>query len=185
MGLGLGHTVGSVAADPVRGHEDADDDSKGAEDEEGDGEADLLDRRPVLDDVRGLHHDVVVRDRERVVHVRHWRPLSISKSQILTLGDEERIEDKYGEKRRQKVKTNGGRGADGSWFFSVFSFIFWYVLSVFSLTSPRKEKEGKTWDTGDAVMGMSAGLKEAVDDDAMSALRAVQGTMMLGKNMDH
>lgn len=71
LGLGLGNTVGTVAADLVGGHVDADDDAKGAEDKEGDGEADLLDGWPILDDVGGLHHDVLVRDRERVVHVRH------------------------------------------------------------------------------------------------------------------
>lgn len=67
-------TVSTIAADVVEGHDEADDDADGTEDEEGDGESDLLDGRPVIHRIRGLHHYVVVSYRERVVHVRHFLP---------------------------------------------------------------------------------------------------------------
>lgn len=69
-------TVSSVAADAVVGHEGADDDAQGSEDEEGDGESDLLDGRLVMNGVGSLHHDILVRYRESVIHVGHcgiWR----------------------------------------------------------------------------------------------------------------
>lgn len=63
--------MSSVAADAINGHEDPDDDTQGSEDEEGDGEGDLLDRGPVVQGVGGVHHDVFVRNREGVIYVRH------------------------------------------------------------------------------------------------------------------
>lgn len=64
--------MGTVAADSVGGHEDAEDDAEGADDEEGDGEGDLLDGGSAVESVRGVHHHVLVRDREGMVHVRHF-----------------------------------------------------------------------------------------------------------------
>lgn len=66
--------MSTIAADVVEGHDEADDDAKDTEDEEGDGESDLLDGRPVIHRIRGLHHYVIVSYRERVVHVRHFLP---------------------------------------------------------------------------------------------------------------
>lgn len=65
-------TVSSVAADAIDGHEESEDDAEGAEDEEGEGEGDLLDGRLGVDGVRGFHHYVLVADRERMVYVRHF-----------------------------------------------------------------------------------------------------------------
>lgn len=62
-----------VAANSVVGHDDSDDDAKGAEDEEGEGEGDLLDGRAVADGVGSIHHDILVGDGEGVVNVRHRR----------------------------------------------------------------------------------------------------------------
>ncbi|KAL4283313.1 hypothetical protein GQ457_16G005530 [Hibiscus cannabinus] len=56
--------MGSVAADSVDGHEDAQDDAEGAENEKSDGEADLLVGRAVVDGVRIVHHDILVGYRE-------------------------------------------------------------------------------------------------------------------------
>lgn len=64
--------MGTVAADAVDGHEDADDDSESAEDKERHGESDLFDWSPVVHRVRGFHHHVLVCNRKRVVYVRHF-----------------------------------------------------------------------------------------------------------------
>jgi len=53
----------------VVGHEGTDDDAEEATDEEGDGKGDLLDGGFVVDGVRGSHHDILVRNRESVIHV--------------------------------------------------------------------------------------------------------------------
>lgn len=65
--------MGPVTADSVAGHDGADDEAEGTEDEEGDCEAYLLVGRPVLDDIGGFHHDILVRDGEGVVDVRHGK----------------------------------------------------------------------------------------------------------------
>lgn len=70
--------MGSVATDLVGGHDDAENDSEGAEDEEADGEGDLLDGGAVVDDVGAVHRDALVRDREGPVDVRHCRPQTSS-----------------------------------------------------------------------------------------------------------
>lgn len=61
-----------VAADTIVNHDGADDDSEGAKDEKSYGKSDLLNGRPVIDNVRVLHHDVLVRYREGVIYVRHY-----------------------------------------------------------------------------------------------------------------
>jgi len=53
----------------VVGHEGTDDDAEDATDEEGDGKGDLLDGGFVVDGVRGSHHDILVGNRESVIHV--------------------------------------------------------------------------------------------------------------------
>lgn len=63
--------MGAVAADPIDGHKYTEDDPERAEDKESDGERNLLNRRPVVDGVRGFHQLVVVRNGESVIHVRH------------------------------------------------------------------------------------------------------------------
>lgn len=80
--------MSTVAADVVEGHEEADDDAEGTEDEKGDGKSDLLDRRPVVHRVRGLHHYVLVRYREGVVHVSHFLPLPSSSTHSLSLSQD-------------------------------------------------------------------------------------------------
>lgn len=67
------HTVASVTAYAIDGHEDAGDDAEDAEDEKRNGESDLFDGRAVVRGVSGIgvHHDVFVGDREGVVYVRH------------------------------------------------------------------------------------------------------------------
>lgn len=64
--------MSTIAADAIEDHDGADNDAEGTEDEEGDGESDLLDGRPVVHRVRRLHHYVLVRYRESVVHVCHF-----------------------------------------------------------------------------------------------------------------
>ncbi|OMO77054.1 hypothetical protein CCACVL1_15220 [Corchorus capsularis] len=59
--------MGSVTADFVVGHEDTQDDPKRSKDEKGDGEADLLERRAIVDGVGCLHHDILVGDGEGMV----------------------------------------------------------------------------------------------------------------------
>ncbi|KAK8695331.1 hypothetical protein V6N13_000496 [Hibiscus sabdariffa] len=61
--------MGSVAADSVDGHEDAQNDAEGAENEKSDGEADLLVGRAVVDGVRIVHHDILVGYGEGVLYV--------------------------------------------------------------------------------------------------------------------
>ena len=106
-------TVSSVTADMVVGHEGTDDDAEGAEHEEGDGEGDLLDGGLVVDHVGGFHHHVLVRNRERVIHVRHLLLLllccSLSLlcfSSFLVLGDSGRgcCLDNGRRSRRRKKK---------------------------------------------------------------------------------
>lgn len=53
----------------VVGHEGTDDDAEDAANEEGNGEGDLLDGGFVVDGVRGSHHDILVRNRKRVINV--------------------------------------------------------------------------------------------------------------------
>lgn len=69
--------MSTVAANFIDGHDGAEDDTEHAEDEEGEGEGDLLDGGLVVDAVRGFHHDVLVGNRERVVHICHCRFLQI------------------------------------------------------------------------------------------------------------
>ena len=64
--------MGTVAADAVDGHEDADDDSESAEDKERHGESDLYEWSLVVPCVRGFHHHVLICNRKRVVYVRHF-----------------------------------------------------------------------------------------------------------------
>ncbi|KAK9029530.1 hypothetical protein V6N11_026643 [Hibiscus sabdariffa] len=59
--------MGSVTADFVDGHEDAQDDPEGAEDEKGDGKADLLVGRAVVNGVGIVHHDILIGNGEGVV----------------------------------------------------------------------------------------------------------------------
>nr|AFK44720.1 unknown [Lotus japonicus] len=62
--------VSSVTTDMVVGHEGADDDAENAEDEKGNGEADLLDGWLVVDGVGGFE-EIFVCDGESVIYVCH------------------------------------------------------------------------------------------------------------------
>uniref|UniRef100_A0A803PI77 Uncharacterized protein n=1 Tax=Cannabis sativa TaxID=3483 RepID=A0A803PI77_CANSA len=66
-------TVSSVTADTIVGHENAENDAEGAEEEKCDGERDLLNRRAIVNGVGSPHHNVLVRDGEGMVDVRHFR----------------------------------------------------------------------------------------------------------------
>lgn len=63
--------MASVTADSVIGHEATQDDPESAEDEKSDGEADLLERRPIVNGVGCIHHDVLVGYGEGMVYVSH------------------------------------------------------------------------------------------------------------------
>lgn len=64
--------MSSVAANTVASHENSEDNAEGAEDEKRNGERDLLDGRSIVDGVRSLHHNVLVRYRECVIHISHF-----------------------------------------------------------------------------------------------------------------
>lgn len=66
------NTVSSVTADTIVDHKGTDDDAQGSKDEKSYGEADLLDGGLVVDNVGCLHHDILVRNRECVIYVRHY-----------------------------------------------------------------------------------------------------------------
>ena len=68
--------MGSVTANSVVGHEDTQDDPKRAKDEESHSEADLLERRPIVNGVGCFHHDILVGNREGMVYVRHLQQYS-------------------------------------------------------------------------------------------------------------
>ena len=63
--------MGSVTANSVVDHEDTQDDPKRAKDEKSYSEADLLERRAIVNGVGCLHHDVLVGYREGMVYVSH------------------------------------------------------------------------------------------------------------------
>lgn len=63
--------MASVTADFVVGHEGTQDNPKCPKDKKSNSEADLLERRPIVNSVGCLHHDVLVRYREGMVYVRH------------------------------------------------------------------------------------------------------------------
>ncbi|KAH1107926.1 hypothetical protein J1N35_011694 [Gossypium stocksii] len=66
--------MGSVTANSVVGHEETQYDPKRAKDEKRHSEADLLERRPIVNGVGGVHQDILVGYGEGMVYVRHRMP---------------------------------------------------------------------------------------------------------------
>lgn len=64
--------MGTVTADFVDSHENTQDDPKGAKDEKSDSKADLLVRRPIVNGVGSVHHDILVGYREGMFNVHGY-----------------------------------------------------------------------------------------------------------------
>lgn len=63
--------MSTITTDSITGHEGTNDDSNHAENEKRNGKSDLLNRRPIVDGERRIHHNVFVCYRKRMIHIRH------------------------------------------------------------------------------------------------------------------
>ncbi|KAL4295628.1 hypothetical protein GQ457_12G025220 [Hibiscus cannabinus] len=100
--------MGSVTADSVDGHEDAQDDPEGAEDEKSDGKADLLVGRAVVNGVGIVHHDILIGYGEGVLYVHCYTRVCwwnwISGDEIWGFGEIPELPKKKKKGERSKVK---------------------------------------------------------------------------------